>query len=80
MIDTAIDWGIDTEIETAIEIAFTKTKSACADSRNATRVGGFRLCRRGFKRRLYGMRLDRCNPTLDRIIEPIAHLTHPNLN
>ncbi|NQE33055.1 hypothetical protein E5S67_00772 [Microcoleus sp. IPMA8] len=79
MIDTAINWGIDTEIETAIEIASTQTKSAFADSRNATRVGGFRLCRRGFNSPLYGLRLDRCNPTLDRIIEPIAHLTHPNL-
>ena len=80
MIDTAIDWGIDTEIETTIEIASTQTKSAFADSRNASRVGGFRLCRRGFKGPVYGLRLDRCNPTLDRIIESIAHLTHRNLN
>jgi hypothetical protein len=29
---------------------------------------------------VYGLRLDRCNPTLDRIIEPIAHLTHRHLN
>jgi hypothetical protein len=53
VIDTAIDWGIDPEIETAIEIASTQTKSAFADSRNAPRVGGFRMYRRGFNRRVF---------------------------
>jgi hypothetical protein len=53
VIDTAVDWGIDTAIDRAIEIASTQTKSAFADSRNATRVGGFRLCRRGFNRRVF---------------------------
>jgi hypothetical protein len=53
VIDSAMDWVIDPEIETAIEIASTQTKSAFADSRNATRVGGFRLCRRGFNRRVF---------------------------
>ena len=53
VIDTAINWGIDTEIETAIEIASTQTKSAFADSRNATRVGGLRMYRRGFNGRVF---------------------------